>query len=281
MHPVLFEIGPLTVTSYGVALVLSFALGIHVAARRAERVGIAPDRIVDVGILILLTSLVGSRLLWVLTHREEVASQGGVLAAMLPWSGERYGLVGLSMQGGVAFAIVTAVAYLLWRRVPFLPAFDAMAPTVSLGEGITRIGCFLNGCCHGLVCDWPWGVRFPVDSQAHTLFGDVAVHPTQLYASIAGFAIFALLSWKSRWPHFPGAVVCGWLVLFGIQRVVVDVFRYYEASVTLFHVGSVPFTVNTVVALALCAAGAAGYAVLAASGGSSDAKRQRPAGSAA
>jgi phosphatidylglycerol:prolipoprotein diacylglycerol transferase len=262
VHPVLFEIGSFAVTSYGVALVLAFAVGIAIAARRAERVGIAPDRIVDVGILILFTSLVGSRLLWVLTHREIVASQGGVLAAMLPWSGERYGLVGLSMQGGVAFAIVTAFAYLRWRRVALLPACDAIAPSVSLGEGITRIGCFLNGCCHGLVCDLPWGVRFPASSPAHALFGDVAVHPTQLYASLGGFAIFAGLTAASRRPHAPGAILCAWLALFGLQRIVVDVFRYYEASVTLFHVGSVPFTVNTVVALALCGAGIAGYAAL-------------------
>lgn len=279
MHPVLFELGSFVVTSYGVALVLAFALGIAVAARRAEQIGIAADRIVDVGILILLTSLVGSRLLWVLTHREIVASQGGVLAAMLPWSGERYGLVGLSMQGGVAFAIATAFAYLLWRRVPLLPACDAMAPSVSLGEGITRIGCFLNGCCHGLVCDLPFGVRFPPGSPSHALFGDVAVHPAQLYASAGGFAIFALLTVASRRPHFPGAILCAWLALFGLQRIVVDVFRYYEASVTLFHVGSVPFTVNTVVALALCAAGVAGYAWLASSRArplaSSSAKRSR------
>ncbi len=270
MHPVLFEVGSFKVTSYGLALVVSFALGIAIAARRAERRGIPPDRIVDVGILILLTSLVGSRLLWVLTHREIVASQGGVLAAMLPWSGERYGLVGLSMQGGVAFAIATAFAYLLWRRVPLLPASDAMAPSVSLGEGITRIGCFLNGCCHGLVCDWPWGVRFPAGSQAHALFGDAPVHPAQLYASLGGFAIFGALSWASRRNPFPGAIVCAWLALFGVQRLVVDLFRYYEASVTLFHVGRVPFTVNTVVALALCVAGVSGYAVLA-----SRAKRSR------
>ena len=262
MHPVLFEVGGFAVTSYGLALVLSFAIGIAVASRRAARVGIEPDRIVDVGILILITSLVGSRLLWVLTHRDLVAEQGGMLAAMLPWSGERFGLVGLSMQGGVALAIVATFAYLLWRRVPLLPALDAMAPSVSLGEGITRIGCFLNGCCHGVVCEWPWGVHYPAGSQASDLFGAVAVHPTQLYASAGGFAIFACLSvLGSRRPQ-PGAIVCVWLVLFGVQRIAVDAFRYYEASVTLFRVGEIAFTVNTVVALALVAAGGAGIAAL-------------------
>jgi phosphatidylglycerol:prolipoprotein diacylglycerol transferase len=271
VHPILFEGGFLTVTSYGVALVLSFAIGIAVAARRATRDGIQGDRIVDVGILILVASLLGSRLLWVLTHRDLVAAQGGLLSALLPWSGERYGLVGLSMQGGVFLAIVTAFVYLRWRRVPLLRAMDAMAPSVSLGEGITRIGCFLNGCCHGLVCDLPWGVRFPAGSQATALFGDAAVHPTQLYASAGGFAIFALLSVGLARHPFPGAIVCAWLVLFGVQRIAVDLFRFYETSVTLFRVGDIAFTVNTAVALALCLAGAAGYARLS----SSSPKRSR------
>ena len=271
VHPVLFELGSFRATSYGLALVAAFGIGIAVAGRRAERDGIAPDRIVDVGILILIASLVGSRLLWVWTHRELVAGQGGVLTALLPWHGERYGLVGLSMQGGVVLAIATALAYLRWRRVPLLRALDAMAPSVSLGEGITRLGCFLNGCCHGRVCEWPWGVRFPADSQAAALFGAAPVHPSQLYAAAGGFAIFALLSAAFARRPFPGAIVCAWLVLFGLQRIAVDLFRYYESSVTLFRVGETAFTVNTVVALALCAAGGAGYARLS----SSSAKRSR------
>ena len=260
MHPVLFELGALRVTSYGVALVIAFGVGISVAARRAGRDGIPPDRVVDVGILVLVASLLGSRLLWVLTHRELI--EGSVASALLPWSGGRYGLSGLSMQGGVVAAVATAFSYLWWRGVPLLRASDAMAPCVSLGEGITRIGCFLNGCCHGLVCEWPWGVSFPAGSQAVERFGAVAVHPTQLYASAGGFAIFALLASGLVGGRFPGATLCAWLVLFGLQRLLVDVFRYYESSVTLFHAGGLPFTVNTAVAVAMVAAGVAGYAAL-------------------
>jgi phosphatidylglycerol:prolipoprotein diacylglycerol transferase len=260
VHPVLFELGALRVTSYGVALLIAFGVGIAVAARRAERDGIAPDRIVDVGIVALVASLLGSRLLWLLTHRDLV--DGSVLTALLPFGGERYGLSGLSMQGGVVLAIVAVFACLRWRGVPLLPAADAIAPTVSLGEGITRLGCFLNGCCYGLVCELPWGVRFPSGSQPVERFGDVAVHPTQLYASAAGFAIFALLSLGSARRPFAGATLCAWLVLFGLQRLLVDVFRYYESSVTLFHLGTLPFTVNTVVAVALVAGGLAVYASL-------------------
>jgi phosphatidylglycerol:prolipoprotein diacylglycerol transferase len=267
LHPVLFEIGGFTATSYGVALVLAFAAGIAVAARRARARGLDSERIVDASILILLTSLLGSRLLWIATHRARVAEQGGVLAALLPWNESgSWGLVGLSMQGGVALAIATAFAYLRWRRVPLLPALDVMAPSVALGEGITRIGCFLNGCCHGLVCSWPWAVRFPRGSTAGELFGDVPVHPTQLYASATGFAIFALLSAALRRRPFDGAIVCAWLVLTGIQRIAVDGFRYYEPSVTLFALGRVTFTVNTAVAIAMFAAGVLGFARLAGRG---------------
>lgn len=140
-------------------------------------------------------------------------------------------------------------------RPPLLRAMDVGAPSVVLGEGITRIGCFLNGCCHGVVCALPWGVRFPAGSPAHALFGDAVVHPSQLYASLGSFGLFfALSAWLRRRP-FDGAVAAAWLVGASALRMVVDLSRHYEEGVTLFHVGAVPFTVNTAAAVALLLAG--------------------------
>jgi len=249
VHPTLLQLAGLEVTSYGLALTLSFALGIWLAYRRAGRFGIDPELILEIGIAAVVSSLLGSRLLWVLTHREQFQPPLG------SWS-DAFNFSGLSMQGGIVLAVVVGIGWIRLRRAPLLRTMDVVLPSVALGEGITRIGCFLNGCCYGLACELPWAVRFPEGSIPHGVLGDVALHPTQLYASLGGFALFGLLSaWLARAPR-PGRVAAGWLVGTGLLRLLVDAFRYYEPSVTLFPVGDVAFTVNTPVSLAMIAAGA-------------------------
>ena len=67
-----------------------------------------------------------------------------------------------------------------------------LAPTVGLGIGLGRIGCFLNGCCFGTPTDLPWGVTFPEGSIPDYIFHNQAIHPAQLYSSLYGFALFFL-----------------------------------------------------------------------------------------
>jgi len=265
MHPILFEIGGYPVASYGTALLLAFVAGIAVATRRARAQGLDAERVLDCGMLILVTSILGARLFWVVTHPAVFRPPlGSWLDAVNPLQSEGgFGIVGLSMLGGVVLALLSSVAFFACHRLPVLPYVDVLMPSVLLGEGITRIGCFLNGCCHGLVCTAPWGVRFPAGSPAATLFPGVPVHPTQLYASLLGFGSFAFAIWLARRRPFPGAVFFTCLVLVGGYRIALDFVRYYESEVILFRLGGTAFTINQLISLGLVLAGLAGLAVLA------------------
>ena len=250
MHPVLFRIGGLEVVSYSLALAVAFAVGVWVACRRAPRHGVDPELILEVGTAAVVSSLLGSRLLWVVTHPEVFRPPQGTFT-------DAFGLSGLSMQGGIVLAVVTCIGWIVFRGGSILRTSDLALTSVALGEGITRIGCFLNGCCHGVETDLPWAVSFPAGSLPWQVLGDVAVHPAQLYAAAGGFALFAALSaWLAREPA-PGLVAAGWLLGTGFLRIAVDVFRWYEPEVTLATIGGVAFTVNTPVSLAMLAAGAA------------------------
>jgi phosphatidylglycerol:prolipoprotein diacylglycerol transferase len=271
MHPILFEIGGYPVAAYGTALLLAFIAGITVATRRARAQGLDADRVLDCTMLILVTSILGARLLWVVTHPEVFRPpQGSWLDAVNPLQGDgSFGIVGLSMLGGVVLALLSSVAFFAYHRLPVLPHVDVIMPSVLLGEGITRIGCFLNGCCHGLVCTAHWGVRFPDGSPAAVLFPGAAVHPAQLYASLLGFASFAFLVWLARRRPFPGAVFFTSVALIGGYRIALDFVRYYESQVILFRAAGAAFTINQLISLGLVLAGIAGVVVLA--------RRQRPA----
>jgi phosphatidylglycerol:prolipoprotein diacylglycerol transferase len=264
VHPVLFHIGSYEVASYGVLLTLSFALGIWVARRRAAARGIDADRVLDVCMVILFTSILGARLLWVVTHLDQFQPPHGAWSdALNPFRGGAYvGFAGLSVLGGVVLASISALAFLAWKKMPVLETADVLAPSVALGAGLTRIGCFLNGCCHGLPCDAWFCIRFPEGSASQLAFHGATVHPTQLYAAVVGFGFFLLLSWMLARRLFAGAVFAAFLVLLGVERIGMDMVRHQDESVVWFEIGAMPFTANQGVSVALVLAGIAAFFLL-------------------
>jgi len=205
MHPELFGI----VKSFGLMLALSFGLGMWLSVRRARPHGIPAETVLDLVFGVLVSSLIGVRLFYVLTHLGEFHPW---YRAFFIWDG------GLTLYGGIVLAIA-AVWWLARRRgVPFLAIADVFAPGVMLGIGVTRIGCYLAGCCYGQPCALPIGVRFPPGSPAWTQFGPVSVHPSQLYSSVGGFAVFGLLLLLERLRPVRGATFGRFLLLYGILR---------------------------------------------------------------
>lgn len=265
MHPVLFRVGDLAVSSYGFALALSFALGIWVAYRRARTRGLDPSVVLDVSLWIVVTALVGSRFFYVATHFEDFQPPFGTLLDVVnPFGMEgRVQVAGLSVMGGFPAAALAAMAYLRWRRLPTLVYADLLAPSVALGAALTRVGCFFNGCCFGRVCELPFGVRFPPGSLPNSVLGDVPIHPTQLYQSAAGLAIFALLMWLERRKPFPGAIVFGLCALMGLQRALIEMVRHAEEPLVALRIGGAAVSHYQLVALGLVLVGAIGLALCA------------------
>lgn len=248
MHPVLFRIGPLVLRSYGLMLALSFFLGIVWAGKRMRRMGGDPNKMVDLTVVILIASIVGSRLFYVIFHWSEFA--GHPLDIINPFNNPQgIGIAGLSMVGGLVLAILCGLLFLRLTKQPVLTALDAMAPSFALGIFLTRIGCFLNGCCFGQPCSGPLGVVFPQDSLAGWLYPHTPLHPTQLYNSLGGVIMLGLLLWLERHKTFSGFTFFLALIFYGLLRVIVDFFRYYENNAILFRLGNLHFTANQGVSL--------------------------------
>jgi phosphatidylglycerol:prolipoprotein diacylglycerol transferase len=254
MYPILFEFGPVTIRGYGVMLAISFLLGIYLAIKRAQERGLNQHHMVNLCLLIIVCSLLGARIMYVIPHWEEF--RGHVLDIISPFqSSGTVGLTGLTMYGGFIGAVAASLYYLRRHRIPVWKACDAFAPSIALGIGITRIGCFLNGCCFGTPTDLPWGVAFPAYSAAGSFYPETPLHPAQLYNAILGFGLFGLLLRMDRAERFDGFLFSVLLILEPITRFIVDFFRYYEASMTLTVLDGVPFSVNQGVSLLICGAG--------------------------
>ncbi len=261
MYPEILRIGPISIKAWGLTMALSVIVALFIALKRADKLGMKRDFIYDLIIVVVVSAIVGSRIFYVIFHLEEF--RGNLLEIVNPFAGPGgFGIAGLSMMGGVFLVVVAVAIYALIKKINFPRLADVIAPTFLLGAGITRIGCFLNGCCFGKPTSCACGINFPDGAASSFLQHYISTHPheeiagllpTQLYASAAGFLLFLLVLWLEKWRDFDGYT--SWLVLglYSIDRFVVDQFRIYEANQILGHLGPIKFTVNEIVLLILFA----------------------------
>lgn len=239
MLRVLVELGPLRIHSYGFMLMAAFALGILLAVRRAGRRGIPSEQILDLSTQIVIAAIVGSRFLYVVTHLD--AYSGRWVDVFRVWEG------GLTVYGGALVAVLVSVWFCRRRGLAFFRVADALAPSLALGVGITRVGCFLNGCCFGKACDLPWAVRFPEGSLSYFALGDASLHPSQLYASAVGFAVFFILLRMDRSRRAEGFLFWLFVLLLGGGTFLTDFTRHWETGAVVIGGGSTGLSLNQVV----------------------------------
>ena len=167
MHPELFRIPglDLPVYGYGVMLVIGFFSGVALAKFLARRNGLDPELFVNGALIALVTGVAGARLSHVLENFGDFTrSDLSVWQNLGNVFNMRSG--GLTYYGGFLLATPCTILYALKKKVPLRLGMDIVAPCLMIGLGFGRIGCFLNGCCHGAECDLPWAVSFPYGSNA-------------------------------------------------------------------------------------------------------------------
>jgi phosphatidylglycerol---prolipoprotein diacylglyceryl transferase len=241
MRPVLIRIFGLGIPSYGLMLVISFLAAIFLVRRSAKKYNIPPAIIENLAFWVMVGVIIGGRLLYVLFHLNEYYDFFTIFEV---WRG------GMMFFGGFLGAICAGILYIRYVKLPVLLLADLIAPSIALGEFFTRIGCFLNGCCFGLQCNLPWGVKFPSDSIAgQSPVGAFHLHPTQLYSSVFGLLLFIYLFLRSRRKYYRGELFGLYLTVSGLYRLAVDFIRYYENAANLW--------VNQLISIGVIACGIA------------------------
>jgi phosphatidylglycerol:prolipoprotein diacylglycerol transferase len=211
--------------TYGALVALAFLAGLGMATRLAKPAGLNADAVVNLGIYCALSAIAGAKLMMILVdipYYSRYPSEIFTLATLQ---------AGGVFYGGLIAALAIAWWYMRKTRLPALKTADVFAPSIALGHGIGRLGCFSAGCCWGIECHLPWAVTFnnPL-AQVPQERLHVPLHPTQLYESFAEFVIFGVLYWRIRTPHTPGAIISLYLMLYSTVRFVVEFFRYHEQA---------------------------------------------------
>lgn len=220
MHPILFELGPITIYSYGVLLAAAYLLGLWMAARRARRAGLDPNQVLDLGIWVIIAALIGAKALLFIVNFEQFTSSWSEFTTLLRSGGVFY--------GGLVAAVVVCVYQLRKHRLPLWTSADLFAPGIALGYMVGRLGCLLAGCCFGRPTDVPWAITF-TDPMANLNVGtplNVPLHPTQLYESAAGLIILGvLLAAERRSRAFAGRTFWLFVLLYSVSRFIIEFYR--------------------------------------------------------
>ena len=235
MRPILFELPgwEIKVHSYGVMIFVACMAALGTAVWRARREKIDPNVVYELATWLFLGGVIGARGLYVLFHRETIHSLGDIIRS---WQG------GNVFYGCILGGLTGSLIYCYRRPFPFWAMADAVAPAVAVGIAFGRIGCFLNGCCYGAVCDLPWAVRFPVDTLpwfrqvdsgliSVSATTSLPMHPTQLYASVAGFLILGLLLAYTPYRRREGQVIALLMILYSITRWPIEALRSDERAI--------------------------------------------------
>ena len=220
MHPVLFDFHGFTIYSYGVLLAAAYLLGLQFALIRARKRGLDPQRVMDLGIWIIVSALVGAKLLLLVVDFKQ-------------FTGHPRDMLGLARSGGVFYggliaAVVVALIYLRRHKMPLWTTTDVFAPGIALGHIVGRLGCLLAGCCFGRPTTVRWAITF-TDPAAATNVGTplgIPLHPTQLYeAGTELLILLFLLAWERRGRPFPGRTFWSYMLLYGVSRFVIEFYR--------------------------------------------------------
>jgi phosphatidylglycerol:prolipoprotein diacylglycerol transferase len=242
---------------------IAFLVGLWTASRRALREGIAPEKIIDLGPWVIVGAIVGARILYVITFWREEFADKPILDMFMVWRG------GLVFYGGLIGASFGFILYARLKKLPLWKGADIMAPSIALGYVFGRIGCLMNGCCYGRVCDLPWAIRFPNQSNAWNqqsaqgLVGpndpSLPVHPTQLYESLLNLCLYTALVWLYKRKKFDGQIFAIYLVCYAVLRSFVEMFRgdypqyqrHFGGWLTPAHLVSIAILIAGVVLLLL------------------------------
>jgi len=216
----------LSLKSFGIVFACGFLAAGAILARRLKELGRPVDHAYELSFAAMIGGLVGSRLYYVVEN----------------WSSTKHDLIGslfsgsgLVWYGGVIGGAIAVLGWAAWRHVLNLELLDLVALPLAMGYAIGRIGCQVSGdgdygawCIRGgtpVTCkgsELPWSMAYP-HGTVPTPAG-VRVQPTPIYETVA-MGLIAWWLWQMRDRFRPGALFALYLILSGLERLLVEFLR--------------------------------------------------------
>lgn len=229
------------VFGYGVMMFMGILAATLFATYNAKKLGVSSETILDMLMWLVIPGILGGRLFYIIQKNNEHGILKGKSFSEVLVTFIKLSEGGLVFYGAIMGGLLGFLGFCYRRRLNVLKMGDIILPSVFVGLGFGRIGCFLFGCCFGGTCTLPWAVQFPKGSVPYmaqlgsgyitdAAETSLALHPTQIYSSISAFLIATTLILYLRHRPYNGSVLAvGWII-YPIARFIVEILRNDEAS---------------------------------------------------
>lgn len=231
MHPVLIHIGAVVIPSYGAVAALGLLLALMLAMHVARKIGLDPNRIWNLSILMLFSGLIGSRISLIAANWKVLRNHPlwAMSVAMIHHP--------LLAAIGALIALVVAAVYAGLQRMPWRATADVLAAPIALGLAFEQAGALLAGSGYGTGTRLPWAVVYtdPLAARWSDAPLGIPVHPVQAYAAICFFAIaIGLVVWlPNRGQN--GDIAGVFLLSSGVVMYVTEFWRDPIGRGAIFH----------------------------------------------
>jgi phosphatidylglycerol---prolipoprotein diacylglyceryl transferase len=215
MYPVLFNIGDLSIYSYGFMIALGSIAGVaYMAMQGKKEVGLTFDQANALFLCIFAAAFVGGKFFLFLEDASHYTEHPRKLL-----TGR-----GFVFYGSFLFTIPTMLWYFKKNKLPTFKMLDIMAMTTCVVHFFGRIGCFLAGCCYGKPTDLFFGVVF-TDKACYAEPLNTSLFPTQLFEAIYIFIVAMILLYVRERRSFYGQLFLLYIFLYAVGRSFLEIFR--------------------------------------------------------
>lgn len=223
----LFSIFGIPIHFFGIMIAVGILAAIWVAGKEVKRKSLDLNKFYDLATYTIIAAIIGARIFYIVFYRLSYYIENPIDVFKV-YEG------GLSVHGGIAGGLIVAIFYVKKHQIDFWKYADAVIPGVILAQGIGRVGCDVFGKTMNQV--YIWGVEYQ----------GAIVHPVQLYEAILNYIVFYILWRKRKHVTYKGQLFVWYLILFSVNRGIVELFRYNPTVIgwlSISHVLSIIFII--------------------------------------
>lgn len=222
LNRVFLEIGSLSIYWYGVIIATGLFLGLYLATKESERLGLQKDIMIDLVVFAAPIAILFARIYYVIFEFDAYRGQPW-WKFIAVWEG------GIAIHGALIGAVLTGIVFAKVKKVSFWQIADIAAPSIILGQAIGRWGNFMNQEAHGGPISQAAYENFhqylPNFIMDQMCINGVMYYPTFLYESIWNIIVFTILILMRKYNPLRGEIFLSYIALYSVGRVFIEGLR--------------------------------------------------------